>query len=94
METINPRSLNEISLGWLNAQAGLKTSTHSDSGPQTGAETLASISAFKVETVGETAGFLGDSRVDTGCFGGRITKKKTFSRLLLVGVCTFFKNRN
>ena len=26
METINPRSLNEISLEWLNAQAGLKTS--------------------------------------------------------------------
>ncbi|MDA7773905.1 hypothetical protein N8993_06920 [Pseudomonadales bacterium] len=60
METINPRSLNEISLEWLNAQAGLKISTHSDSGPRTGAETLASISAFKVETVGETAGFLGD----------------------------------
>ena len=60
METINPRSLNEISLEWLNAQAGLKISTHSESGARSGAETLASISAFKVETVGETAGFLGD----------------------------------
>ena len=60
METINPRSLNEISLEWLNAQSGIKISSDSDSEPRPGAETPASISDFKVETVGETAGFLGD----------------------------------
>jgi len=37
---------------------------------------------------------LGESKVDTGCVEGRITKKKTFSRFLPVGFCGLFKNRN
>ena len=59
MNNTNPRSLDELSLAWLNAQAALKKRPGADSLPVT-EDSQPRITRFKAEPVGETAGFLGD----------------------------------
>ncbi len=55
MDESNPRSLDELSLLWLNGQTELKKRIGAGSDASD-----ARITDFKVEPVGETAGFLGD----------------------------------
>ena len=59
MAETNPRSLGELSLAWLNAQAGLKQGRGADPHQNDEYSSLR-ITDFKAEPVGETAGFLGD----------------------------------
>ena len=59
MAETSPRSLGELSLAWLNAQAGLKQGPGADP-HQNDEDSSLRITDFKAEPVGETAGFLGD----------------------------------